>query len=579
MVAVQIRLSECDHSLSLGRAETRKLCVHRNFYGMYNHLNWESRKWRVLTSGLVMILSLAFWPTAVVSADETPVERLTQGLLERVSFDVNAFEVLGNNPISESVTQKILKPYLGQARGIDDIESAADALEKAIAAQGLSFYRVSFPPQELTDGIVELLVKPYLLGNVAVQGNKHYSKQNIVNSLPVLKSGSAPSTKKIAESLRLANENAAKRVRVTLVPGDRANEIDAKITVVDQKPLAFTTWLNNTGTDVSGDFRVGASVSHHNLFGLDHDASLSFITSPEGTNDVQQFAASYRVPFYHLGGSLNFVAVVSDIDSGTVGGIFDVAGRGEVFGVGYTHSLSSIDRYHHSLSLQFSDKLFDNDIRFLGNQLLEDVRSRPLTLAYQSTWGNDSGLALSSLVSISSNTSGGSFNDLRSYQLSRIGAVDDWQKLDFGVTIEYSKAKWLYRIASKLSLSDDRLITGEQFAVGGTNSVRGMEERELRGDEGYLINLQAWAPELSKGLRPIVFVDIGHIENNSPLRSELSSESVLSAGVLFNWNPIDKISASASYGYLLDGIDGGDQLNSSSRDGDSKVHFNIAYRF
>jgi len=531
--------------------------------------------WRRLNIVFGLLMCAAY----PVLAEENSVTQLTQGLLERVSFDVTGFNVVGDNPLSESETRNTLDQFVGQERGIDDIENAADALEKAIIGKGLSFYRVSLPPQELTDGVIDLQVKRYAIGNVEVRGNRHYSEKNIVASMPALKQGRSPSTKSIAQSLRLANENPGKRLRVTLAPGTAANEIDARITVVDQKPLTFNAWLNNTGTDVSGDFRVGTSVSHRNLFGRDHSASLSFITSPEGIDDVQQFVANYRIPIYRFGGTLNFVAVQSDIDSGTVAGVFDVAGRGEVYGLGYSHSLSSIARYHHSVSLQLSDKLFDNDIQFQGNQVLDDVRSRPLTLSYRNSWENGKGLQLSSFISVASNLSGGSFNDQQFYELARLGAVDDWQKIELGWNVQYSKAKWLYSLAARFAVTDDRLITGEQFSVGGANSVRGLEERELRGDEGYLVNLQAWAPEIIKGVRPVAFVDVGHVDNNRPISGELDSESVVSAGILFNWNPTEKVTASASYGYLFDGIDGGDQSSSSSRDGDSKVHVNVAYRF
>jgi len=53
----------------------------------------------------------------------------------------------------------------------------------------------------------------------------------------------------------------------------------------------------------------------------------------------------------------------------------------------------------------------------------------------------------------------------------------------------------------------------------------------------------------------------------------------MSIGVLLNWNPTDRISTSASYGYLIDGIDGAAAVDGSSEDGDGRLHFNLTYRF
>lgn len=538
--------------------------------------------WRSLNaikSAAVLLVGTLSVAQPVVAQPVTDLERLTQKLSERISFDVVRYQIVGENPISESRTRAILAQYVGSNRGIDDIESAADALEMEMISKGLSFYRVSFPPQELTDGVVDLLITRYQIGNVNVKGNSFYSERNIQSSLPILRKGESPSTKDIARALRVANQNSAKRVRVTLAPGEEDSEIDANIVVKDQQPLVLTSWLNNTGTDVSGDFRIGASIAHRNIFGRDHNGSLTFITSPEGVSDVQQIAATYRIPLYSLGGSVSFVAVNSNVDTGVVAGVFDVAGKGEVYGIGYSHVLSSIGSFNHGLQLQAQDKLFDNDVQFLGRQVLEDVRSRPLSATYQANWANGKGFQWSGMIALTSNLSGGSFNNTRSYAVSRSGATDDWSKLNLGANYQYKVKEWLYTASLNIAFSGDRLITGEQFAVGGVSSIRGLDERELRGDEGYLLNLQAWAPPISNTLRPVAFIDVGYVSNNDPVQSEFRSEDVASIGVLLNWSPTNKISASASYGYLIDGIDSDNAVEGSSEDGDGKLHFNLTYRF
>jgi len=497
-----------------------------------------------------------------------------------VSIDVATFNISGDNPLGSEQSYNIVNKYIGAGRSIEDIEAAAEELEQVLHSQGHSFYRVSFPPQELSDGSVDLTVKRYKVGKVRVSGNKYYSEKNITSSLPQLRSGNSPSTRAMARSLTIANQNPGKRTRLTLASSAQDGEIDATLSVVDQSPLVTSVWLNNTGTEASGDLRVGANVTHRNLFGLDHVAGLTFISSPEGFSDVQQYSANYRIPVYTLGGNLDFFAVKSEVDTGTVADVFDVAGRGEVFGAGYTQIFSKRGEYRHQLSLQFTDKLFDNDISFQGLQIASDVRSRPLALAYQGSWRNGKGFELNGGVVATQNLSGGSDNNELAYQASRIGAVRDWSKVDLSLNVQYTNGKWLYLASVNYSDTSDRLITGEQFAVGGSNSVRGLEERELRGDQGARLNIQAWAPPIRERLRAIAFIDIGRVENNASIEGEFSSESVSSVGLMFNWNPSNRITASASYGYVVDGIDFGDPaLTSSTQDGDGKVHFNLSYRF
>jgi hemolysin activation/secretion protein len=526
-----------------------------------------------------LFLSQVSFAQAPETQAESPVSKLTQGLLERISFNINAFQVLGDNPLTDSFTQSLIAPYLGEGRGIDDIEIAADVLKQALTDKGFNFYQVSFPEQELTDSVVDFQINRYTIGKILVKGNDFYSDNNIIASMPRLIAGSSPSTQVIARTIQLANQSSAKRVRLTLQPGEVVNEIDASVTVVDKKPLVISSWINNTGSAISGEFRVGASAAHANLFGLDHSGSLTFITSPEGINDVQQIAASYRIPFYKIGGSVSLLAVQSGVETGIVADVFDVAGRGEIYGIGYSHTLPNISSYTQGFSLQLTDKLFDNDISFQGIQLVEDVRSRVLALSYNGSWKNNKGLKLGASIVGSSNVDGGAFNNADSYFAARAGADNDWRKLNIGVNLQYTSGDWLYTAAAKYGSSSDRLISGEQFSVGGTSSLRGLGERELSGDKGYQLNLQAWAPEVINGLRPIAFIDAGRVYNNQPLEGEIDSESVVSVGVLLNWNPVSKVIASASYGYLIDGIDSADELSDASRDGDSKLHFNFTYRF
>lgn len=539
------------------------------------HSSW-SLATRSLFIGSALLLSIQ---SLAQNANPIPVKELMQELTDPIRFDVNSYNVLGNNPLSKSRTKAILASYTGQSRGIDTIENAAQALESALAKSGYSFFRVSFPQQELSDGDIELLITQYKIGSINVKGNRHYTLENIEASLPVLRSGQSPSTKGIARALRVANQNAGKQVRVSLSPGRGANEVDANIVVKDIRPISASIWLNNTGTDVSGDYRVGASIGHRNLFGLDHNVSLSAITSPEGVDEVQQFALSYDIPLYSLGGRLNFVAVNSNIDTGVVADVFDVAGKGEVYGIGYSHVLSSIGPYNHGLNIQVQDKLFDNDITFQSTQLLDDVRSRPISLGYQGSWRSEGSLTLSGSVNLTSNLSGGQFNNADFYQSARLGATDDWSKAELGLGVQKKAKGWLFSSSVRLSQSSDRLITGEQFSVGGTGSVRGLEERELRGDEGYQLNVEAWAPPIYENLRPILFFDYGRITNNSPIVGEIDSESVASLGFMLNWNPSSYLSASMSFGYLLDGIDHPFASADSSEDGDSRLNFNVSYRY
>ena len=63
-----------------------------------------------------------------------------------------------------------------------------EPIEAELTASGYAFYRVIVPPQAL-ESVVKIQVLPFRLANVSVSGNKHFSNENVLASLPSLRKG------------------------------------------------------------------------------------------------------------------------------------------------------------------------------------------------------------------------------------------------------------------------------------------------------------------------------------------------------------------------------------------------------
>ncbi len=81
--------------------------------------------------------------------------------------------------------------------------------------------------------------------------------------------------------------------------------------------------------------------------------------------------------------------------------------------------------------------------------------------------------------------------------------------------------------------SPDVLISGEQFGLGGSGSVRGTAiERPLSADKGVAGSLEVSTPELAPGLRLFGFADAGWLWNNNPNgATKPSTDRLASLGV------------------------------------------------
>ena len=491
---------------------------------------------------------------------------------ESPTFFVNNYLIEGDNPLGEGL-HELLIPYLGEHSGLDGLSAAADALSQALQAEGYSFHRAILPPQTLDKGTVVIRIVKFSLGTVEIEGNQYFSEQNILNSLPELKTGQAPNNQRLSRSLKIANQHNAKFTRVSLRQGVEADTIDASVKIDDRNPTSLFIALDNTGNEETEDERLTLGYQHANVFDLDHTLTASLTTSPADTDKASQFGVNYRIPLYDHGATLDFLLSVSDVDSGEVAEFFEVSGEGTVFSAIYSRPILTDGSFNHDWSIGFQDKLYENDLSFAGTPIGSDVRSRPLEFKYRVSNRIQSSM-LNAYVAVAANISGGSDNEDEDYELTRTGAKADWSVLRFGIDYSYFFSnQWRFSGRLDGQQSSDPLIPGEQLGVGGMSSLRGFEERSILGDKGHRIRFEGWAPPLgTTAIQLIGFIDAASIELENPQLGEDDAISVSSVGLGLRWNWKQQLSLSIDHGRINEGA--GDQ-----QDGDSKTHFSLVYRY
>ncbi len=417
-----------------------------------------------------LILGLMLLSTSLVISSAK-----AQDVPTAIQFNVSEFSVIGENPLTPQLTDEILSIFLGDHEGLEGLLEAASELESAILQAGHSFHRVILPPQTLEAGQIQLEVVVFKLANVEVSGNERFSKQNIINSLPGLKPGTVPDTKELSRELIIANNHPSKQVTIRIKHSKEPDSVDAELAVKDQRPWQFFSGLNNIGTEETGEFRLTGGYQHTNLLGLDDSLTVSYTTSPGHFSDVKQYGLNYRLPLYELSGSLSLYYSRSDVDSVTIVQVFDVSGAGKFQGGSFTYTLRSWNNYRHRMSIGVDDKRFENNIDFQGVPLGVDVRSRPATFSYSGEWRFERA-AINYQLSYLRNIPGGSNSDSATYAAARSGATQTWDLVRFSTVGSYSLPKgWLLTGTLSGQYTDEPLISGEQFGVGGVNSVRGFE--------------------------------------------------------------------------------------------------------
>lgn len=498
-------------------------------------------------------------------------------------FDISRFQVEGNTLLPASAVQSLLAPYAGTRRDFGDVQRALEALEAAYRARGYNVVQVVLPEQELNNGVVVLRVVETRIGKVIVQGNKHFDEANIRRSLPLLREGQSPNVAEISESLRVANENPAKKTTLQLQGGDKEDEVNALLRVEDDKTWRVGANVDNSGTGSTGRTHVGVTYQNANLFGRDHVMSLQYTTSAQEPSKVSVYGMGYHIPLYGPGDSIDLFGSYSDVDSGTVtAGVFNlnVSGKGTVFGGRYNKSLARSGDFESKLVFGIDHRAYKNDVSLLGTQIGNDVTVHPLSVGWAGNWTLPAGQAAVTVTALH-NIPGGSNGNDDAFAKARVGAKPGYTIVRASASIARAFGNdWQWRVLAGAQLSPDALVPGEQFGAGGGASVRGFAERELANDKGLSATIEAYTPNLCRPAqgaatsqcRVLAFVDAAHASRNKALPSETSEATIAGAGLGLRW-AIDRYFAlQLDWGRVIDG--GG-----LRRNGDSRMHLflNLTY--
>ena len=448
---------------------------------------------------------------------------------------VTHFDVQGNTLLPLRLIEQTLEPYTGNV-SVQRLREAASAVQTLYRRAGYGGVVAFLPEQALAGGAVQIRVVEGKLTRVDVADNRQYSTENIRASLPTLRTGATPNVRRIDAEIQMANENPAKNVQVLLQPGAEAGAIVAKVSVQEQPVQRFSGRLENTGGQSIGRWRAALGWQHANVWGLDHIFAAELQTAPQDVSGVAVASGSYRAPLYGQAMALDVYGAWSEVDAGKVGtaaGDLQISGRGGVAGLRGSFYLPRSGNVDQRLLLGVEWRTYLNSCSIQGlpqgacGTAGASVSVQPLGLTYTAQaagavrWGLSLGL-------FSNLALGGKY-----------GAASDFEAVRSGSEPRYTLARATGQITLPVGeggaiaaraagqATGQPLVPGELFGIGGAQSVRGFEERELSGDSGASLNLEAVGPNWAEGwgaswaalqgtdLRGLAFADAGAVLNQN----------------------------------------------------------------
>ncbi len=464
---------------------------------------------------------------------------------EPATFTIERFAVQGSAVVAAETVAAAVAPFAGSGRSMADINRAVAALKAAYLDAGYPIVQVIAPEQVVSDGVIVLRVVEGKLKKVTVTGNKDYAPENIRASLPPLKEGTAPNAPAVVAAIVLANENPAKQVAVNFQAGTSPGEVEARIDVTEDAVEKTTLTVDNSGSLASGVNRVSLGYQNANIGQRDHMLTLALNTTTERPEKSLNLVAGYRIPFYAQGLSLDLIASYSDTRTTTTATSGDLffSGKGIYAGVRLNQALTSVGEWRHKLVYGADYKDFANRCEVGGNEqdVCGAVTAIPLSLGYvfqaaTPTW------QIAGNVTYAANPGGGVRSGPSRYDEARAGANPHWDVWRGMLTAAMPlPGDWQVRGTANAQDSNKVLIPGEQFGLGGANSIRGYAERAVAGDSGYQASAELYTPDVGAlvidglKLRGLVFYDEGRVRTNGAAGTQETRLASIGLGVRVNY--------------------------------------------
>ncbi len=474
------------------------------------------------------------------------------------SVDILEFLVRGNTVLPLRDIERIVLPFLGPGRSRQDIDAAREALTAAYQAAGYQSVYVDAPEPVGADGVVLLVVNEVKVGRLRVTGSTYTSLQEVKHQVPSLREGDVPNFQQAQIELNALNRNSQRQVMPLVRQGAISGTMDVDLKVDDRSPWRASLGLNNDRSADTRDLRLLVSVGHDNLWQQGHSATLSFFGTPQDFQQTHVLSGAYTAPFKDSGWSVEANAYVSDSNVSTVGGT-TVLGKGHAAGLKATWSPAGSDDSWHSFSLGLDAKRNREALRIGsgGDQVPLDYA--PITLAYagggqgpSSQWG----AGMAAVIGTRGLLGWGS--DWQQFDYKRYRAKPGFLvlKADLNGSVSFWGGE---QAALRLSAqaSDSPLVSGEQMAAGGMNSVRGYLSAERVGDVGLVggLELRSRPLQLSAialdNARLYGFFDFAHLRLREPLPEQQSRFTLLSAGLGTSFSLGPHVSGRMDLGYPL----------------------------
>lgn len=454
-----------------------------------------------------------------------------------------------------------INAYIGTPVSLASLDMMVRDVIKAYRDSGRPVVDVLLPEQDITPGVIQLVVIEGTLSRIRVEGVDAEYEDYLRRQMSI-KKGDEIRSRQIQQDLNWLNKSPYRKVDLIYAPGYEFGETDVILRVIDSNPFWYYLGYENSGTEALGEDRILAGFNWGDMFGPDQGLSYQLTTDLEfdsviGHSLVFQGALPWRHWLTLLG---SYVTVDSEIPAGD-GTFVNSGGESSQGSIRYGVPLNAPTGQVREFQLGFDYKSSNNDLEFGGLDVF-DVTTEifQFMAGYDMTISDRLGITQIDLRGFYSPGDWTPQNTDAVFEQARAGSTADYLYASLGVERQQRlPEEWSARLRGQAQISNANLQASEQLGAGGYDSVRGFEQRAIRGDEGFFASAEIYTPPISLGrimewenetdeLRFLAFYDHAALTNVNRLPDEPNQQELQSVGLGLRWRYSDWFRLRLDYG-------------------------------
>ncbi len=469
-------------------------------------------------------------------------------------------------PALEDLKAKLETKFLQHGILSDKLREVEQVVKAHFQSHGIEWVVVMIPEQEIAQGVLQIVVVQGILGTVECRGNRWFSDA-LLKSYISGKKGEVLNNDGLLNDVAWMNRNPFRNTNIALKSAQDPMEVDLQLITRDSFPLRVYVGADNTGTSATGRAREFAGITWGNVFGLDHRFTYQYTTDSHFHRfQAHTFQYLAPLPWRHqlfMYGGLSWIH--PDIRP------FDSKGNSGQFSLRYTIPWNPLyTGLLNELTWGFDFKRMNNDLFFTGNEIdvdlivpltTHEVNLTQAVLGYSFAKQYPHHRAKFDIEIFMSPASWLPDQSHRDYNELRTGAKPQYAytKLAFG-NIWSLPRKFGMSFLSRAQLATTNLLPSEQFGLGGYDTVRGYQERQVNVDNVLCLNLEFHSPKwpifgtfssVKDEFMLLLFADYGLGRNCNLLPGEELNQYLIGIGPGLRYSIAPYFSARVDYGFPL----------------------------